>query len=136
MTVRCVGIVPIVIICLLGSACAKNKYQMTMRSAGGGTVVCKPPAHAPDLTEHGRVVAVVEWCSLACQEHGYKWIGKQYESGVLENDFDLGTAERIAVGRFIPRQCLPFDPPRMGIVSLKDGAPLKCLGGVLKAGCE
>lgn len=113
----------------------KTPNQMTMQNAAGETVVCKPPANAPELTEYGRLTAVVQWCTDACSEHGYNWVGQRTEEREDINDFDLGGHERTAVNKYLPAQCLPFEPGVQGIVVKMDGSLPDCLGGVLSDGC-
>lgn len=115
---------------------AKTPNQMTLQNAVGRTVVCTPPASAPELTEYGRITAVVQWCTDACEERGYRWIGKRTEERHGIEDFDLGSQEREAVKKYIPPQCLPYEPGRRGIVVRSDGSLPECLGGVLTNGCS
>lgn len=126
----------VIVSCLAVASCAKIEHQRTMQNVHGDVVVCKPPPNAPELTAHGRLVSVVEWCALACGEHGYRWVGKYFESGILYNDFELGKREREVANNYVPTKCLPFNPPSMGIVRLKDGSVPDCIGGFLKSGCK
>ena len=122
-----------VIACLAASACVKYSDQMTLENARGETVVCKPPPYAPELSDFGRT-ALVEWCSVACSEHGYRWIGQRWEEPVMILDLDLGKRERLAAEKYLPLRCLPFDPPPMGIVRTRDGGIPDCTGVLFRDG--
>ena len=118
---------------LATSACFKHSNQMTLQNASGETVVCQAPQSAPELSEFGRT-AIVSWCGLACEAHGFKWIGQTWEQPVWIADLDLGKRERSAAEKYLPTQCTPFNPPPMGIYRSSDGGVPDCMGVLFKDG--
>ena len=100
----------------------------------GERVVCKSPINAPEFSEHGQSIAIINWCEAACTAHGFRWVGQSSEIDVTENDFDLGTLERRAADKYLPKACLPFDPGRPGIVAMRGGGLAPCLGGLFRKG--
>ena len=122
----------VAILSLALASCAQP-HQMTMRNDQGSTVLCKAPDNHAELSADGKDI-LVEWCGMACDAHGYRWIAMDTEDPILVTDAGLGTRERKFAEQFLPPQCLPFDPGPMGIVRMPGETVPDCRGILLRDG--
>lgn len=113
---------------------AERLNQMTLQNSNGQIVVCKPPSavDSPEFSESGRS-SMVQWCFAACYAHGFMPTRKSDEDPEMTTDLEYGTIERHAAEKYLPPQCLPFNPGPMGLVR-KDGRIPDCMGVLFLGG--
>jgi hypothetical protein len=121
------------LIAILLFGCAKHFDRMTMRNPAGTTVVCKAPEDRDDISDEGRS-KIVDWCSMACEAYGFKWVGQNYEALELSTDWELGARERRLANKYVPSACVPFSAGPLGIGRnpADPNAVPECTGNVLK----
>lgn len=113
---------------------SKPPAQLTLKNYAGEMVVCRMPDN-PAFREIGRI-ATVAWCANACRQHGYHLIDEDRPNYIhfMINDLDLGKKERPEAEKYIPKQCLPYNPGPMGIITARDGGVVACMGILFKSG--